>query len=817
MSQNNHDGSSRAHHHGRRPGCGVGGGACYDGSSYWPFVLSIDVLTDGSEYTGDAATLFLSIYKKQSSNTATTGEQKISSSHDDDDDNDQDRLQLDDTSLLLARYAIAGCGGDLLSRTAADQRFKLGQVRAVFCAKNTMMELASLPGLLYALQTAGAAELSIVSAADAERAESLVELMHGNQRYPRVRVCQVPPATEKVGLSLTWWQVYTDDHVIVHASHVKGTRTASACVVYLYTLTSLLKTQPVTCGGNSLLILPESMSQDDRRGLIDFFSRHDNKPFPIVSRPGHSESTAATLFAAIVVQAQEDISPFPSATLPDNWYMFTRRMMKHQHCDVDPNLLVRAQRQTCSWRSHCRDTELLRYFPFKQNEVALELGDTTTTTTTTSTNINDSGKTKWIWTGCSIVFDYADGNLTAGGSTRMQLRSVDRIRQQKHTRGSVKPKESEKSECRSSWPDKLSTFLQFSAKSTVEHSSAPCIQDEAEIDLDDLDSEVEEQNFDSVDAAKDCERNEVSLLVLGTGCASPSPYRGASGYALILPPKESKNEDFAVALEAGEGFCTQWNRHSGGRSFSTIRLIWISHAHWDHYGGLVNLLCRIKEDNDHGARANEQGEGPSKKRARNNESGISLVVAPSKIIEYLKLVLDEPGTCFRGILPDNSLQLERAFTSFNINLLSDSRSFVFWENVRVVHSCAHSYGCVFGVRRRAEGPPFLFCFSGDTRPSWKFVQVCREIAARHGCRIDFALHEATFDDAEIEMSRRKKHSTVQEALQVGRDIDAGRLLLTHFSQRYDSVPAIESESERYEGRMQVGFALDGMLIPLFSL
>ena len=36
----------------------------------------------------------------------------------------------------------------------------------------------------------------------------------------------------------------------------------------------------------------------------------------------------------------------------------------------------------------------------------------------------------------------------------------------------------------------------------------------------------------------------------------------------------------------------------------------------------------------------------------------------------------------------------------------------------------------------------------------------------------------------------KRHCTVGEAVQVGRDMNAYRLILTHFSQRYPSVPAL---------------------------
>jgi ribonuclease Z len=66
------------------------------------------------------------------------------------------------------------------------------------------------------------------------------------------------------------------------------------------------------------------------------------------------------------------------------------------------------------------------------------------------------------------------------------------------------------------------------------------------------------------------------------------------------------------------------------------------------------------------------------------------------------------------------------------------------------------------------------------------------------------------------MSIAKKHSTVPEAIRVGRDMDARRLVLTHFSQRYSTVPCVAMESSKDGCRMQVAFAMDGMMVSLFS-
>ena len=54
------------------------------------------------------------------------------------------------------------------------------------------------------------------------------------------------------------------------------------------------------------------------------------------------------------------------------------------------------------------------------------------------------------------------------------------------------------------------------------------------------------------------------------------------------------------------------------------------------------------------------------------------------------------------------------------------------------------------------------------------------------------LHEATFDDELQGDAMAKKHSTTSEALGVGRAMGAKRVLLTHFSQRYQKIPSMSA-------------------------
>ncbi|KAJ0405537.1 hypothetical protein ATCC90586_003382 [Pythium insidiosum] len=101
-----------------------------------------------------------------------------------------------------------------------------------------------------------------------------------------------------------------------------------------------------------------------------------------------------------------------------------------------------------------------------------------------------------------------------------------------------------------------------------------------------------------------------------------------------------------------------------------------------------------------------------------------------------------------------------------------------FECVPVKH--AHlSYAVVFRWKDALK-----FVFSGDCRPS--------ELLAERAKDAFLFIHEATFDDSMGEEAKSKAHSTTAEALEVGKAANAQHIVLTHFSQRYPKMPAIDS-------------------------
>ena len=104
---------------------------------------------------------------------------------------------------------------------------------------------------------------------------------------------------------------------------------------------------------------------------------------------------------------------------------------------------------------------------------------------------------------------------------------------------------------------------------------------------------------------------------------------------------------------------------------------------------------------------------------------------------------------------------------------------------------------------------FKFSYSGDCRPSKTFAEI--------GKHSTVLLHEATFDDELKSDAIAKKHSTTSEAIGVGVAMGARRVILTHFSQRYQNLPsmsALDNHSVQLEDAEDVDDPSAGMDQPV---
>lgn len=269
----------------------------------------------------------------------------------------------------------------------------------------------------------------------------------------------------------------------------------------------------------------------------------------------------------------------------------------------------------------------------------------------------------------------------------------------------------------------------------------------------------------------------------------------------VLPPGD-KSESPILLLDCGESTSIQMFRKANGsleefdKMLLRIKVVWISHHHADHVCGFPALIQQI-----HRARMRMKVKDCTNTSNCNNAFVIKrpffvsdcspnkiLVVANESVLHYFEYVCNVAGidsnlicyypiknSLYNGITKDISIVTNNYVTSL--------------KSIPVLH-CHQSYGVVITLRNGK-----VIVYSGDCRPS--------QTLAKAGYNCDLLIHEATFDNSSLHDETdcqftsngkdgvksfqadaiKKKHCTVDEAVAIGRQMNAKFIFLTHFSQR----------------------------------
>lgn len=301
--------------------------------------------------------------------------------------------------------------------------------------------------------------------------------------------------------------------------------------------------------------------------------------------------------------------------------------------------------------------------------------------------------------------------------------------------------------------------------------------------------------------------NSVDITFLGTGSAEPSKYRGPSSILLRWMGQ-------CALLDCGEGTMGALIRIFGPKQANKIAFslafIWVSHKHADHMSGVPGVLHA----------------------RRSAISPVSLlVIGPRSLQHWLSETLRKtsgPG----GILGSAGLggcgggryvyvhcgdldnckkkSTYRGKNSDNGAWLRPALAERFWlttvESFPVRH-CSDAYGILL---RHKDG--WSISYSGDTRPCAALQELSKNVT--------LLIHEATFEPGLLHEAEKKKHSTTAEAMAVGKECNAYRVILTHFSQRYPKFPqglGINGNGSEDSSSLLAGVAFDGMRVPLALL
>ncbi|KAB0794016.1 hypothetical protein PPYR_13636 [Photinus pyralis] len=287
-----------------------------------------------------------------------------------------------------------------------------------------------------------------------------------------------------------------------------------------------------------------------------------------------------------------------------------------------------------------------------------------------------------------------------------------------------------------------------------------------------------------IGAVKDTKaRAYPNFVFLGTGSCIPNKTRNTSG---ILFRTNSGN----ILLDCGEGTFGQLVRFFGpdksDEVLANIKAIFVSHLHADHHIGLIGVL---------------QGRRRALNRLQKFSTPAVHLLAPKQILTWLNFYdryFEDISQEFNLISNDCLLHNEHTlFEGTDVHL----RTSLGMSDISTayVRHCPNAFGVAFTSRTG-----YKICYSGDTMPSENLINL--------GMRCDLLIHEATMEDELEKEAVIKMHSTTSQAIEVGRNMNAKYILLTHFSQRYAKLPRF---NENFSDN--VGIAFDNMAIRLDEL
>lgn len=320
-------------------------------------------------------------------------------------------------------------------------------------------------------------------------------------------------------------------------------------------------------------------------------------------------------------------------------------------------------------------------------------------------------------------------------------------------------------------------------------------------------------------------KDQVETITLGTGSALPSKYRNVSSNLVRIPYDTGSELKYrSIILDAGENTIGTIKRNISKDMLETyfkeLKMIYLSHLHADHHLGIVSIIHEWYKHNQDTDQVlylvtpwqynHFVNEWFKVERDPNVLNRIKYISCENFLVGKERNEI--PQIEFDDFIPDqntNSIEAtkipKRDFDSMRslyhdlgIKKLATCRA----------HHCEWSYCCsiTFKTTNDKDAEPdsfFKVSYSGDTRPNMHmFANVI-------GKRTDLLIHEATLENELKKEAKAKRHCTINEAISVSNEMEAKKLILTHFSQRYPKLPEI---SNNIIVNADFCYAFDGMIV-----
>lgn len=299
----------------------------------------------------------------------------------------------------------------------------------------------------------------------------------------------------------------------------------------------------------------------------------------------------------------------------------------------------------------------------------------------------------------------------------------------------------------------------------------------------------------------------MKVIPLGTSSGKPTLKRNVSGLAVV-------REGEWLLFDCGEATQTQIQR--AGLSSNKLTSVFITHFHGDHFNGLSGLLSTMGLDRrvrgltltgPEGMRdyldllarlkilfvnyplglqelRDPDGSGRGAARAWDGPNGMATVYETDEYKVYARPLdhrIFAVGYRVEETARPGRFNLERALE------LGVPKGPLFGrlqsgQEVRLEDGRTVLPSDVLGPER----PGKVIAYCTDTRPCEAAVELARNA--------DLLIHEATFTEDLAEEAHDYGHSTAAQAAEIARKAGARRLLITHFSSRYQDVTPLLEEA-----------------------
>lgn len=280
--------------------------------------------------------------------------------------------------------------------------------------------------------------------------------------------------------------------------------------------------------------------------------------------------------------------------------------------------------------------------------------------------------------------------------------------------------------------------------------------------------------------------------ILGCGSALPTLKHHSSSQVIEI-------RDKLFMVDCGEG--TQMQLRRSRLRFTKINTIFISHVHGDHCFGLIGLISTF---------------------GLLGRTAPLHVYAPKEMEEILSMQIDFFCTAlgydvvFHGVetTEEKVIYEDRSLTVTTIPLLHRKPccGFLFKEKQMLPHirrDVFDAYGVPLSQVNNIKNGQDWITEEGDVIPnklltkpseparSYAYCSDTKYMPELYKCikDVDLLYHESTYMDEDSDKAILYNHSTAKEAAMVAKSADAKKLILGHFSARYEDEQLLLDEAK----------------------